>query len=159
VINCNNARRKPEIRVWLYLFSNHKVFEHLTTTWRLPNRHRSFVRMTVLKNFDYCYSISEIKDMPIAFTSWAIRLLWRWLIICANMEGYWMTELLNYYLEINTGFGRAVGVKRLTLFSDSRISPLTKAMKPHMKVNWQHSVWVRWDSVLRLLREGIAQSV
>jgi len=26
-------------RVWLYLFSNCKVFDHLTTTWSLWNRY------------------------------------------------------------------------------------------------------------------------
>jgi hypothetical protein len=41
----------------------------------LQNRHTSFVRVTVLKNFDYCYIILEIKDRPIEFTSWEIPLV------------------------------------------------------------------------------------
>jgi hypothetical protein len=46
-----------------------------------------------------------------------------------------MIELLNYCLKINTGFGWAVGVTRQALFRYSRISPLTKAMKPRMKID------------------------
>jgi len=70
-----------------------------------------------------------------------------------------MTELLNYYLKINISFGRAVDVMRKALFRYSRTSPLTKAVKPHMKIDWQRSVWVCWGSALHVLRDGVAQSV
>jgi hypothetical protein len=46
-----------------------------------------------------------------------------------------MTELLNYYLKINIGFGRAVGVTHKALYRHSRTSPLTKAVKPHVKID------------------------
>jgi hypothetical protein len=45
-----------------------------------------------------------------------------------------MMELLNYYLKINIGFGRAVRVTLIALSRYLRISPLTKGMKPHMKI-------------------------